>query len=183
VVSDGYWLAAPGHGWRRVKLEDYLTAAGNAGLYRTVTDRPPEAFTDIASGIRGTTTDPNTTPQEIPRLHVEGRTLDQQWDELRVAWGRVREGFGEAWASVGEALRVAAEQQRQAWERFATVKNQPCTAAIEAFAHRRDCYVWAIHEHPGLPGVRFETCMRCGQPNWEALTRLLLQPTDKENPE
>jgi len=180
-------LAAPGHGWRRVKLEDYLTAAGNAGLYRTVTDRPPESFVDIASGIRGTTSDPNTTPQEIPRLHVEGRTLDESLEQLRTAWGQVgavwaqvRLEAGEALVAVGRAMRVAAETQEQL--RNGTVKNQPCTAVPDD-VRRRECYVWTTHEHPDLPGVRLETCMRCGQPNWEALARLLLQPTDKEKPE
>jgi len=176
VVSDGYWLAAPGHGWRRVKLEDYLTAAGNAGLYRTVTDRPPEAFTDIASGIRGTTTDPNTTPQEVPRLHVEGRTLNEQLGDLRTAWSQL----GEALAAVGQASRVIAEA-RQIFREAVTVKNQSCSAALPQ-GDPRVCYVWTTHEHPDLPGIKIETCMRCGQPNWEALTRLL-QPTDKENPE
>jgi hypothetical protein len=172
-------LAAPGHGWRRVKLEDYLTAAGNAGLYRTVTDRPPQAFTDIASGIRGTTVDPNTTPQ--------GRTLDESLEQLRIAWGQVgavwaqvRLEAGEALSAVGRAMRVAAETQEQL--RNSTVKNQPCTAVPDD-VRRRECYVWSTHEHPDLPGVCLETCMRCGQPNWEALARLLLQPTDKENPE
>jgi hypothetical protein len=179
VVSDGYWLAAPGHDWRRVKLEDYLTAAGNAGLYRTVTDRPPEAFTDIASGIRGTTSDPNADPQEIPRLHVQGRTLnEQQLAALRTAWGQVGAVLAQVRADTIAAMRVVAEamgaavDEAQKVREAATIRNQPCTAAPDDVL-RRVCYVWTTHEHPDLPGVQVETCMRCGEPNWEALAKLL----------
>ena len=68
MVSQGYWLRTPGHDWSRVRLEDYLNAAGNAGFYAqpAVDDGwstlPPKRFTDPATGLAGTTTDPNAEP-------------------------------------------------------------------------------------------------------------------------
>lgn len=79
MVSDGYWLRVPGHDWRRVRLEDYLNAAGNAGIYAqpspdSEASLPPAHFVDIATGMTGTTVDPNTTPLGVgppPQLTLE----------------------------------------------------------------------------------------------------------------
>lgn len=79
MVSQGYWLQVPGHDWRRVRLEDYLTAADNAGFYIHLggdpAARPPQDFVDHTTGMRGTTTDPNSRPvleaPEFPR--ADGR--------------------------------------------------------------------------------------------------------------
>jgi len=68
MVSQGYWLRTPGHDWRRVRLEDYLNAAGNAGMYAqppidgSWAPMPPQHFVDTITGLTGTTTDPNVGP-------------------------------------------------------------------------------------------------------------------------
>lgn len=69
MVSQGYWLRAPGRAWTRVRLEDYLTAAGNSGLFTQPEFDlvgPPQNFVDIETGMRGTTIDPNLEPDPGP---------------------------------------------------------------------------------------------------------------------
>lgn len=86
MVSDGYWLRAPDQEWCRVKLEDYLTAAGNAGFYAQPTldgysSMPPQRFVDVSTGLVGTTIDPSQPVESKDTAglarHHPGVSVDQ----------------------------------------------------------------------------------------------------------
>lgn len=80
MVADGYWLQAAGCEWHRVTLADFVAAMTSTGLF------PPGSIGGLVGGaprdfktdnLRGTTTDPNLGPREIPRYAVDGRTVDR----------------------------------------------------------------------------------------------------------
>lgn len=116
MVSDGYWLQAPAQGWRRVKLEDYLTAAGNAGFYaQPALDgadiMPPRSFIDVETGLAGTTVDPTVEKPAHPgvsvgQLQQAQAALSTVHHLLEFMAARLLQ-LGKALSEIAEVYRVA----------------------------------------------------------------------------
>lgn len=118
MVSQGYWLQAPGQKWHRVKLEDYLNAAAGAGLYAHpgipgVTF--PREFRDVDTGLCGTTADPNQPREtDIPRLHHPGRPVKlQELEHALASAHEVLESIAKQLLTLGQGLARIAELYRQ----------------------------------------------------------------------